>query len=99
MALHMLAFSSANVEIHMVSPDYLSTKQASERYGLSESWLTKLRVFGTGPEHLKVGRRVLYERSRFEGWLNQHRRTSTSESVGGSELARNVARASETTES
>lgn len=63
----------------MTFPEYLSTRQASERYGLSESWLTKLRVFGTGPEHLKVGRRVLYERSMFEDWLNQHRRTSTSE--------------------
>ncbi len=66
----------------MTSPDYLSTKQASERYGLSESWLTKLRVFGTGPEYLKCGRRCLYERSTFEDWLNQHRRKSTSDTAG-----------------
>ena len=63
----------------MASLDYLSTRQASERYGLSESWLTKLRVFGAGPEHLKVGRRVLYERTAFEDWLASHRRRSTSE--------------------
>lgn len=66
----------------MTSPTYLSTRQASERYGLSESWLTKLRVSGEGPEHLKIGRRVLYDPQTFEDWLNRHRRTSTSENGG-----------------
>ena len=63
----------------MNSPDYFSTKQASARYGLSESWLTKLRVFGTGPKYLKIGRRCLYERGEFEDWLASHKRASTSE--------------------
>jgi len=71
------------MEAYMDGPNYLSTRQAAERYGLSESWLTKLRVYGTGPEHLKVGRRVLYERSVFENWLGSHRRRSTSESKSG----------------
>ena len=53
----------------MQSQEYLNTKQAAERYGLSESWLTKLRMFGGGSPHLKVGPRVLYERSTFERWL------------------------------
>lgn len=63
----------------MHSSEYFNTKQAAERYGLSESWLTKLRVFGGGSPHLKVGRRVLYERSEFERWLASHRRLTTSE--------------------
>ncbi len=59
--------------------EYLNTQQAAERYGLSRSWLSKLRVFGGGSPYLKIGRRVLYERSAFEDWLASHRRTSTSD--------------------
>ena len=57
----------------MPSGDYLNTKQAAERYGLSASWLSKLRLSGNGSPYLKVGRRVLYERSAFENWLSSHR--------------------------
>jgi excisionase family DNA binding protein len=57
----------------MPSNDYMNTKQAAERYGLSASWLNKLRLSGNGSPHLKVGRRVLYERSTFEKWLASHR--------------------------
>jgi len=63
----------------MESPDYLSTKQASERFGLSQSYLNKLRVYSGGPPYVKIGRRCLYERNAFEEWLNQHCRTSTSD--------------------
>jgi hypothetical protein len=63
----------------MQSTEYLTTKRAAEVYGLSESWLAKLRMFGGGSPHLKVGRRVLYERAEFERWLTSHRRLTTSE--------------------
>jgi len=59
---------------------YFNTKQASERYGLSSSWLAKLRVYGGGPSFIRAGRRVLYDASTFEGWLESHRRNNTSES-------------------
>lgn len=68
----------------MTNHHYLSTKQAAERYGLSVSWLTKLRVYGGGPAYIKIGRRCLYEPAAFDDWLNQHRRTSTSD-TGGAE--------------
>jgi Helix-turn-helix domain len=58
---------------------YFDTKEASERYGLSESWLAKLRVKGGGPSHIKCGRRVLYEAKSFEDWLEGYRRSNTSE--------------------
>jgi hypothetical protein len=58
---------------------YFDTKEASQRYNLSESWLAKLRVKGGGPSHIKCGRRVLYEAESFEGWLEARRRSSTSE--------------------
>ena len=63
----------------MTSLRYLSTRQAADYYGLSGSWLEKLRVTGGGPSHLKVGRRVLYEAETFEQWLESHRRKNTSE--------------------
>ena len=63
----------------MSTPEYFPTSLAAERYGLSVSWLTKLRVFGGGPSYLKVGRRVLYERAAFEEWMASHQRTSTSD--------------------
>jgi predicted DNA-binding transcriptional regulator AlpA len=65
-------------EEQMHSPEYFNTKQAAQRYGLSASWLSKLRVFGGGSPYLKIGRRVVYERSAFEKWLASHRRASTS---------------------
>ena len=61
-------------------PEYFNTKLAAQRYGLSASWLSKLRVFGGGSPYLKVGRRVVYERFAFERWLASHRRESTSQS-------------------
>jgi hypothetical protein len=63
----------------MERTEYLNTQQAAKRYGLSPSWLSKLRVFGGGSPYFKIGRRVLYERSAFEDWLASHRRTSTSD--------------------
>jgi hypothetical protein len=59
--------------------NYFDTKEASQRYGLSASWLAKLRVNGGGPSHIKCGRRVLYEAKSFEDWLEAQRRSTTSE--------------------
>jgi hypothetical protein len=75
----MLAPIGELMEVQMDSPEYFDTKQAAQRYSLSASWLSKLRVFGGGSPYFKIGRRVLYERSAFEDWLASHRRTSTSD--------------------
>ena len=64
----------------MITNQYFDTKQAAERYGLSCSLLAKLRVYGGGPSFIRAGRRVLYDASTFEGWLESHRRNNTSES-------------------
>lgn len=63
----------------MTTPKYFSTFEAAKQYGLSRSWLAKLRVYGQGPAYIKVGRRVLYDASTFEQWLEQHRRNNTAE--------------------
>ena len=57
----------------------VNTKGASELTSLSASQLNKLRVFGGGPEYVKIGRSVLYEISALEAWIAKHRRTSTSD--------------------
>jgi hypothetical protein len=62
-----------------LSPNYFDAKEAARRFGLSESWLAKLRVKGGGPSHIKCGRRVLYEAKSFEDWLEAQRRSNTSE--------------------
>jgi len=67
----------------MDSPKYFDTKQAAQRYSLSASWLSKRRVSGGGSPYLKIGRRVVYERSTFERWLASHQRGSTSQSPRG----------------
>ncbi len=63
----------------MQPKEYFDTKQAPQRYPLSESWLAKLRVYGGGPPYIKVGRRVLYDTTTFEAWLESRRRQNTSE--------------------
>lgn len=62
-------------------PDRMRTPQAAAHTGLSESTLAKLRVFGGGPRYIKAGRRVLYERSDLDAWLNAHKFANTSEYV------------------
>lgn len=62
---------------------YLSTSQAAEVSGLSESYLNKLRSAGGGSPFLKIGRRCLYRKDQFEQWLQTHQRSSTSGSGNG----------------
>jgi predicted DNA-binding transcriptional regulator AlpA len=57
----------------------VNTKGASKITSLSESQLNKLRVYGGGPEYVKLGRSVLYEIEALEAWIAKHRRTSTSD--------------------
>lgn len=58
--------------------DYLNTKQAAAEYGLSVSYLNKLRVSGGGPPYAKIGRRVLYRRCDLERWISMRVRHHTS---------------------
>jgi len=55
------------------------TRQAAQAYGLSVSWLNKLRVSGGGCPYIKAGRRVLYRKSDFANWVASRLRTCTSE--------------------
>ncbi len=65
----------------MTSTEYFDTAQAAQEYPISASYLCKLRLTGSGPEYIKVGKRVFYSRPSFELWIGRHRRTSTSEAA------------------
>ena len=60
-------------------PDRMKTPKAATYTGLSQSSLTKLRMFGGGPRYVKLGRSVVYDRPDLDAWLNARKRTSTSD--------------------
>ncbi len=61
----------------------LSTPEAAQYLGLGKSTLNKLRVSGSGPRFVSYGRRVVYDPSDLDAWLNERKRSSTSEPVEG----------------
>ena len=60
-----------------MATDYLDTAHAAKEFGISGSYLCKLRHTGDGPEFIKLGRRVLYNRSKFIDWIESHSTMST----------------------
>jgi Helix-turn-helix domain len=63
----------------LVTPEYLTTFEASRFVRLSQSSLAKLRVYGGGPLYLKIGRKVLYRKRDLEAWFAVRQRDSTSQ--------------------
>jgi excisionase family DNA binding protein len=59
----------------------LSVKEAAAYLGLSVSTLNKMRLNGTGPPYLKLGRRVLYDLRDLEEWTAERKRNHTSEQL------------------
>jgi excisionase family DNA binding protein len=57
----------------------LSVQEAARFLGLSVSTLNKLRLTGTGPKYMKLGRRVLYDLHDLETWVAERKRHSTSD--------------------
>ncbi|KUO56897.1 MAG: hypothetical protein APF80_11205 [Alphaproteobacteria bacterium BRH_c36] len=57
----------------------LRTSEAADYCGSSVSTFEKLRVFGGGPQYVKLGRRVVYDPADLNKWLEENRRRSTSD--------------------
>jgi predicted DNA-binding transcriptional regulator AlpA len=57
----------------------LTQRQAAEIVSLSERTLERLRVSGTGPHYVKLGRRVAYRQADIEAWIASLVVGSTSE--------------------
>ncbi len=55
-------------------------RAAAEYIGCSTSKLAKLRVYGGGPDYLRLsGGLIVYDMDDLDRWLDKHRRNSTSE--------------------
>lgn len=58
----------------------LSTREVSELTGLAVSTLEKRRLAGEKPRFIKLGpRRVGYDPADIEAWIEEQRRSSTSD--------------------
>jgi excisionase family DNA binding protein len=55
-----------------------TTRAAATYLSLSEAYLEKLRVIGGGPEFVKLGKSVRYEKEVLDRWIASRRRRSTS---------------------
>lgn len=53
--------------------------QVAKLLGVSNSWLAKSRLTGTGPRFIKIGRAVRYAMSAVREYILSRQRTSTSE--------------------
>lgn len=63
------------------SPDVLSPAEAARALSLATASLAKMRCCGGGPDYLKLGRRIVYERSALTSWLSARRAKSTSDAA------------------
>lgn len=65
--------------IETLQPDRkMSVREAANFLRLSKSFLDKRRLDGTGPEYLKLGRRVVYDARDLESWASNTKRRHTS---------------------
>ena len=64
--------------------EHLTTEQAAEYLGVSESWLAGSRVRGDGPPFYKLGRAVRYIRSTLDAWVREREVRSNVEHRGRS---------------
>lgn len=56
-----------------------NTKKMAERLNVAPGTLAKWRVYGQGPRYIKIGRKVAYHEADVDRWLEDQRRTSTSQ--------------------
>lgn len=59
--------------------DHLTTEQTARFLGLSPSTLAKMRLYGSGPTYMKLGRRVMYRLDDLERWMDANPYSSTSQ--------------------
>lgn len=58
---------------------YLSTKEAAEYCGSTESSFEKLRGTGSGAAYNKIGRKVVYDIKNLDEWMSQNTYRNTSD--------------------
>ena len=57
----------------------LKPDEAGGYLGFTAGWLAKLRMNGSGPKFIKLGRKIRYARSDLDAWIAAGRLVSTSQ--------------------
>ena len=68
--------------------EWLDRKAAAEHIGLTDWWLEKHAMTGTGPRYIRHGRKVWYRREDLDEWLENHENIAASGAGGAA--GRNV---------
>jgi len=70
---HPASTSPRNSMINMLGKQFITDKEASERYGYSQSWFLKARANGTGPKFVQItdNGRVLYPLVETDSWFKE----------------------------
>lgn len=69
--------SGIHAEPHPLSR--MTVREAAAYIHRSPSFLNKRRVYGGGPEYLKLGASIIYERSTLDAWLAANAQRDTPE--------------------
>ena len=64
-----------------MSDNLLTSDETANITRLSRRTLERLRADGTGPQYVKLGRRILYRRSDLDLWIAGNVRCSTSAAI------------------
>ncbi len=66
--------NQAAVGVHVYPDGRMDTKSASAYLGLAEGTLAKMRLEGTGPEFVRVGRkRIFYQQNALDAFVKAGR--------------------------
>lgn len=65
----------------MFEQGLIPAKVVSKQLCVTEGTLAKWRLYGTGPDFIRVGRRIAYDPADVAAWLNARRVNSTSEAI------------------
>jgi predicted DNA-binding transcriptional regulator AlpA len=61
-------------------PELINTEQLARKLGLKPNTLAQWRLAGSGPQYVKIGRRVRYRVTDVQGWITAQNRQSTAAS-------------------
>lgn len=57
-----------------MTPEFLSEREVADRLGISLASLQRRRAEGDGPEHARIGTRLLYRWADVERWFEEHKK-------------------------
>lgn len=69
---------SETPETRTVGPlleDYLTRKQLASEFGISADTLARWATDGTGPPHVRIGKKAMYRRQAVLDWLKAREET------------------------